>query len=221
MKQAVTSKLDFENTMGRIEEQAEDIDRLFKLFQKMQTEQCMDSDGFINAKQELRSRLKALEDELNRYLAGEYGIDPNNKTAYKKWLDSHKPFHWFIEFYGILKNGGFDVNIGNPPYFEFREVDYILKNYEAIDTAAIHAICIERSASLLHKYGCMSMIVPLSLVSTQRMKVVQNILERNHITWYANFAWRPAKLFDTVNRALTIFTVTPASVEQLLLLLGT
>ena len=32
--------------------------------------------------------------------------------------------------------------------------------------------------------------------------------------WYANFAWRPAKLFDTVNRALTIFTVTPSACPQ-------
>ena len=55
----------------------------------------------------------------------------------------------------------------------------------------------------------MSMIVPLALVSTQRMKVVQGILEKNRSAWYSNFAWRPAKLFDTVNRALTIFVVTP------------
>jgi len=208
VKQAVTSKLDFENTMERIEEQADDIDRLFKRFQEQQTE--LGGEVTPEDKQELRTRLKLLEDELNQYLAGEYGVDPSKKAEYNKWLASHKPFHWFIEFYGILKDGGFHVNIGNPPYLEFREVDYIFKNYEAIDTAAIHAICIERSASLLHNNGCMSMIVPLSLVSTQRMKVVQNIIEHNHITWYANFAWRPAKLFDTVNRALTIFIVTPA-----------
>jgi hypothetical protein len=133
-----------------------------------------------------------------------------HETKYQQWLDSHKPFHWFIEFYGILKSGGFDVIIGNPPYLEFREVDYKVKDFKAIDTAAIHAICIERSESLLHRAGCMSMIVPLSLVSTQRMKVVQNIIECHHIAWYANFAWRPAKLFDTVNRALTIFVITPA-----------
>src|SRR3989304_1025382 len=208
VKQAVTSKLDFENTMERIEEQADDIDRLFKRFQEQQTE--LGGEVTPEDKQELRKRLKLLEDELNQYLAGEYGVDPSKKAEYNKWLASHKPFHWFIEFYGILKDGGFHVNIGNPPYLEFREVDYIFKNYEAIDTAAIHAICIERSASLLHNNGCMRMIVPLSLVSTRRMKVVQNIIEHNHITWYANFAWRPAKLFDTVNRALTIFIVTPA-----------
>jgi len=39
------------------------------------------------------------------------------------------------------------------------------------------------------------------------MKVVQGILERRGSVWYANFSWRPGKLFDVVNRALTIFTV--------------
>ena len=52
------------------------------------------------------------------------------------------------------------------------------------------------------------MIVPLALVSTQRMTILQRMLEKNHDCWYSNFSWRPGKLFDTVNRALTIFVVT-------------
>ena len=35
---------------------------------------------------------------------------------------SHQPFHWFVEFYGIMTKGGFDVVIGNPPYVEYRTV---------------------------------------------------------------------------------------------------
>jgi hypothetical protein len=95
-------------------------------------------------------------------------------------------------------------------YLEIREVDYGLKNFTCLDSGAIHAMCVERSERLLHKSGCMSMIVPLSLPSTQRMEVVQKLLEANRNAWYANYAWRPAKLFDTVNRALTIFVVTPS-----------
>lgn len=55
------------------------------------------------------------------------------------------------------------------------------------------------------------MIVPMALVSTQRMKVVQQLIEQRGAAWYSNFAWRPGKLFDTVNRALTIFVVSPSS----------
>lgn len=167
-------------------------------------------------KEALRTKLKALEDELNRHLAGEYGVKVdadsirNPESPFNKWVKSHQPLHWFIEFYGILNGGGFDVIIGNPPYLEIREVDYGLKNYACLDSGAIHAMCMERSERLLHKSGYMSMIVPLSLPSTQRMQVVQELLESGRNAWFANYAWRPAKLFDTVNRALTIFVVSPS-----------
>ena len=56
------------------------------------------------------------------------------------------------------------------------------------------------------------MIVPLAIVSTQRMQMVQNLLEDKRDAWYANYSWRPGKLFDTVNRALTIFVANASKV---------
>ena len=73
VKRAVTSKLDFEKTMDRIAEKAQETDRLFRIFREMQSDQRMESREFGQAKEELLRRLKALEDGLNRYLAGEYG----------------------------------------------------------------------------------------------------------------------------------------------------
>jgi len=131
VKRAVTSdpsdlanisqiKMFTDEPMRRIEEKAEDVDRLFALFRQQQTE--IGGEVTAEDKQELLIRLKGLEGELNRYLAGEYGVDPEKKGEYEKWLASHKPFHWFIEFYGIMKKGGFDVIIGNPPYVEYSKV---------------------------------------------------------------------------------------------------
>ena len=184
-------------------------DAAWRSFRQQQTE--LGGRVTVEDKSELKSKLKSLEDELNRYLAGDYGVKAGVKVAYAKWIKTHQPFHWFVEFFGIVSNGGFDVIIGNPPYLEIREINYTLKNYACLDSGAIHAMCIERSARLLHKNGCMSMIVPLSLPSTQRMEVVQQLLESSRNAWYANYAWRPAKLFDTVNRALTVFVVTPTA----------
>lgn len=195
-----------------IEIEAADLQLGFDKFRERQIEG--DGSDPTEDKQELRKRLKKVEDKLNGYLAGEYGVDHAKKTAYSKWLTAYQPFHWFLEFYRILNNGGFDVIIGNPPYLELREVDYAPKNYECQESRAIHAMCMERSMRLLHDHGCMSMIVPLALPSTQRMQVVQNLLEVHGNAWYANFAWRPGKLFDTVNRALTVFVVTPSSTGQ-------
>jgi hypothetical protein len=203
-----------EKAIRRIEEEAEIVERAFQKFHDMQTDYGMDARDFATAKQELRSRLKKLADELDRYLAGVYGIDPSKTTAYAQWRKSHQPFHWFAEFYGIRSRGSFNVIIGNPPYLELREVDYTLRGFKCFESGAIHAMCIERSVQLLHQKGCASMIVPLSVVSTQRMHVVQELLENGRNAWYANYSWRPAKLFDTVNRALTIFVITPYGESQ-------
>jgi hypothetical protein len=160
-------------------------------------------------KQALVDALAELEEILNQHLAREYGVNSTKTADYEKWKHSHQPFHWYVDFYPLMANGGFDAIIGNPPYLEFREIGYDLRGYATSDTSAVHAVCMERSNELLQPNGAMSMIVPLALVSTQRMKVVQGILEGKRTAWYSNFAWRPARLFDTVNRALTIFVVTP------------
>jgi hypothetical protein len=57
----------------------------------------------------------------------------------------------------------------------------------------------------------MSLIVPMSLVSTQRMKCVQDLLEEGRHVWYANFSWRPGRLFASVNRAMTLFITTASN----------
>jgi len=157
------------NSYARFLDRLQIADAAWRSFRQQQTE--LGGRVTVDDKAELKSKLKALEDELNRYLAGDYGVKAGDKAAYAKWVKSHQPFHWFVEFYGIVSNGGFDVIIGNPPYLEIREIEYTLKNYACLDSGAIHAMCIERSARLLHKNGCMSMIVPLSLPSTQRMAI--------------------------------------------------
>ena len=195
--------------LPEIEEKAQVVNRAYQRFRQMQVSYGMDTSDFTKAKEDLNRRLAELEDQLNGYLSEIYGINPDKKNSYNKWLASHMPFHWFIEFYKIIESGGFDVIIGNPPYLEKREVEYTVRNLQSVESGAIHAMCIERSLQLLQSPGCISLIVPLALVSTQRMKTIQKLLESNRITWYSNYSWRPGKLFDTVNRALTIFVSIP------------
>jgi len=199
-----------------IEASAQVLDADFGLFRQQQTELQGHIDG--GHKADLRARLAALEAQLDRFLAQDYGIEVTDNlaesTKFKKWKTTHKPFHWLVEFYGIIAAGGFDAIVGNPPYLETREVDYLPINFATLDSRAIHALFVERSDDLLSPTGNMSMILPMSLVSTQRMKVVQEIIEDGRSCWYSNFAWRPAKLFDNVNRALTIFVACPSSAPE-------
>jgi len=215
-KGAFQGQMIFDDRLERIEQKAQEVERAFDHFRKLQTDLQLEPTDVAAYKQQMREKLAELRAELDGYLASEYGIDrSNSKTQaeyeekFAHWQQTHQPFHWWVEFYGIMKRGGFDVIVGNPPYLEIREVNYSPKNYQTGGSGAIHAMCIERSLLLLHTQGCTSMIVPMALVSTQRMQIVQKLLENHHDTWYSNYSWRPGKLFDTVNRALTIFIITP------------
>jgi len=217
VKKAVTSKLDFENTMDRIEGQAKDIDRLFKRFHEQQT--AIGGEITPDDKQELKKRLIVLEDELNRHLAIEYGVDMRKKVGLEKWHDSHRPFHWFIEFYGILKNGGFDVVIGNPPYVEYKNVksDYTVRNYKTEPCGDLYAFIMERSFALLSKHALMGMIVPISIVSTDGFSTLRTLLsEDKKESWCLNFAERPSKLFVGVEKRLTIWITQQSAKHNLI-----
>lgn len=81
-------------------------------------------------------------------------------------------FDWNVEFAKIMKSGGFDAMIGNPPYvdlkgFPAQELSYIFKSYEcASNRVNLFATFMERSFSLLKKSaGYFSMIVPTAILA--------------------------------------------------------
>jgi hypothetical protein len=216
VKKAVTSKLDFDDAMGRIDESAEICDRAFKRFREMQTEHGMNAREFADAKVELKRRLSALAAELDRYLAGEYGINQNifpKKKEYEQrletWRTSHQPFHWFSEFYGIIKKGGFDVIIGNPPYVELNVLnEYRLIGFTCQTAGNLYALVIERCFKLSSDSAKRGFIVPVSSVSTDRYNSLQNLLLHYHL-YYSSFDDRPSRLFDGLeHNRLTIHIIS-------------
>jgi len=81
-------------------------------------------------------------------------------------------FDWNAEFAEIMKEGGFDAVIGNPPYvdlkgFPVQELSYIFKSYECANNRVnLFATFMERSFSLLKKSaGYFSMIVPTAVLA--------------------------------------------------------
>lgn len=206
------AKLQFGEVLSefqKFEEQVELTDRTFKQFRRIQTVPDTNVKDLAGAKQNLRERLKTLDDELNRHLASEYGVKVNKKADYDKWLKSHQPFHWFVEFYGIMQTGGFDVIIGNPPYVEYRKVRdaYLLPREQYVSEAAdnLYAFCMERSGILLRSSGWFGMIVPagvLGLEETLSMREV--ILRRFNNNWFSTYSIRPSRLFDGVDQRLCI-----------------
>jgi hypothetical protein len=201
-------KFQFDDTLQSIEEKAQDVDRLSALFRQQQT--AIGGEVTPADKQELRTRLKALDGELNRYLGREYGIDPKKKDAYATWLMSHKPFHWFIEFYGIMKSGGFDAIIGNPPYVEYRKVSDVYKlqrdQYRSEKADNLYAFCMERSGTLLLEAGWFGMIVPAGVLGLDETCSLRRVLlDRLLASFCSTYAIRPCKLFDAVDQRLCIY----------------
>jgi hypothetical protein len=211
IKQAlIDDLLQRELTLPDIEKRAELADRAFQKFREMQTGHGMDAGTFAGAKTELRERLNNLRDELNRYLADDYGVRTDNPTAYEQWIDSHQPFHWFVEFHGIMHDGGFDVIIGNPPYVETARVsrEYSLERHELVRTGNLYSICMERFIKLLGSNQRYGVIVPISAVSTPRMLPLMRFITSRSSVHISNYAVRPAKLFVGVDMNLTIFIGT-------------
>ena len=79
-------------------------------------------------------------------------------------------FDWQSEFEGILKNGGFDAIIGNPPYIRIQalqewaplEVEHLKKQYASagVGNYDIYVVFVERALQLLNKRGTLGYILP-------------------------------------------------------------
>ncbi len=192
------------------EDKLQIADAAYRSFRQQQTE----LGGIVTAqdKADLKTKLKTLEDELNCYLAREYGVKVSDKPAYSNWLKSHQPFHWFIQFYSIIARGGFDVTIGNPPYVEYGtklQSQYQVRNYATLSCGNLHAFCAERSLSLTSPSGCVGLIVPLPSINTDRMAALQSLVKPNtgakgRSLWVSAFDERPSNLFSGVDQRLVI-----------------
>ncbi len=200
----------YQNEKDRIVEKLNHVKQSFEDFKSMQ----LNGEDYRQAKKAYKNDLLFLQTEMNRYLAIQYGLEANNFKDLENFCLSHKPFHWFAEFYEIVhEKKGFDVIIGNPPYVEYSKVkkDYLIANYETEKCGNLYAFVIERSVCLLRKNGKFGFIVPLSSVSTPRMESILNIYTSNKFEAYFSFYAgdsNPSTLFNGVKSQLSIHLVT-------------
>lgn len=181
----------------RIEEDAEMVEKAFQQFRAQQTTHG----GKVTRKdkQELRARLAKLDDELDHYLAGEYGVNVEKPKLIEAWKLSHEPFHWLVDFFGIMHAGGFDVIIGNPPYIAASQVRkvYQLLGYDTFKCSDIYANVQERCVRLLSDGGRCGMIVPLSLGFSGDFQQLRSLLYQSYsCNWFSSFGRIPAALFS-------------------------
>lgn len=202
VQRAVNSTFDFENAVQRIEDKAKTLDIAVAQFREQQTQ--LNGTITFEDKQDLRRRFNQLEDELNDFLGGQYGV---KKNVLNGWKRERKPFHWFCDFHGVLARGGFDVIIGNPPYVEesASAAGSPLRNLVTAPCGDLYAYVFERALRIGSENSRFGLIVPISSFGTDGFKALQDLIIASFAhCWLSSFANRPSQLFTGAQKRLTI-----------------
>ncbi|MBO4598619.1 MAG: Eco57I restriction-modification methylase domain-containing protein [Bacteroidaceae bacterium] len=190
----------------------------YNLFRSEQLKAFDDNSSIKETKDELKKRLAALNDLLNKYMYKSIAAGTN----YNTWLASHQPFHWLAEFYQIIQgNGGFDVIIGNPPYVGYTRKNktsqkavcevYKVNGLKTLPTSNLYSFTIERTSNIISRYGEMGMIIPISAFANDSMKELQQLFRDTFDIHISTFHQRPAQLFEGVLQRLSIFIASKSS----------
>ncbi|MCS6554214.1 Eco57I restriction-modification methylase domain-containing protein [Curtobacterium flaccumfaciens] len=147
-------------------------------------------------KAELQLKEQQLRDASNEIYAEVTRVAVED---YPEWLDTVRPFHWFCEFPAVLRRGGFDVIIGNPPYVRMGQLPgYTAIGYETSRCPDLFAVCYERSLSLLASTGRHAFIVMAALAISEDYRPLREVIaKRSGSEWWATFGRIPAGLFPS------------------------
>ena len=205
IKQALSADIINQLSLPLIEERAEMADIAFRKFREIQTVKEIEAQTFANAKSELRKKLDKLRNELDGYIAKEFGVRSSNQAIFQRWHKCHRPFHWLVEFYGVMRYGGFDVVIGNPPYVPINKISYQINSSTDEKFPDIYGNILLRSLALTKRNGRSGMIIPLSITFSREFEVLRDKMRNWGSGWFSSYDNIPAALFVGVSQRCTIW----------------
>ena len=147
---------------------------------------------------------------INNFIVGNSLI--HNKSRKKDLLfsDNNKKnqsiFESNLSLVNIVDGGGFDVVLGNPPYLEYKNItSYKIENYRSEKCNNLYAFVLEKNFDILKEEGHLGMIIPISYISTKRMKPIRSyLIENSNYQFCSSYADRPSCLFNGVHQKLNI-----------------
>jgi type I restriction-modification system DNA methylase subunit len=161
-----------------IDHQAVEVTKLSLLLKVLEGE-----DEQSLGKQMLLFQARVLPDLSNNIKCGNSLIGPDFYDHQQMSLfDDNEifrvnPFDWDAEFAEIMKDGGFDAVIGNPPYVRIQgmkewaptEVEFYKQRYKSASKGNydIYVVFVERAMQLLNKQGRMGYILPHKFFQAQ------------------------------------------------------
>ncbi len=186
-------QLDLGDQITKISELAEHVADAYDTFTALQASDTGQRDH-ATAKKALTSKLEAARSQADKLLHNKR----EESEPLEVWCASHRPFHWFVEFPSVWRNGGFDVVIGNPPYIKTSLVkDYKWIGYQTQKCPDLYAVCMERATTLINKSGRFAMIVMHSLCFGGTFSSLrQNLTHRLARLWVSSYNLIPDSLFS-------------------------
>ena len=162
---------------------------------------------------------RALPDLSNNIKCGNsligWDILNDNPGMGQEEIDRINPFDWEREFPEIMRSGGFQVLIGNPPYVRMEELknvkDY-LRKYQAFQSRAdLYTYFIERETKLLNDKGMLGMIVsnkwmkaryggPLRHFIAQNLKI-HNLIDFGELPVFSSVGTFPCIIIANLDRS--------------------
>lgn len=118
-------------------------------------------------------------------------------------------FDWHKEFPKIMKNGGFDVVVGNPPYgaiLSASELEYLKKQYQSYEYQCnTYVLFFERGLTLLKKKGILGFITPATFTYQHYFQKIRNLMQPLVIRTVCKYSFpvfEDADIGDTVSLVL-------------------
>ena len=196
----IADEYDFQERLGGTLEAAARLDDIKALavevaavYEEFVADQAEAADGdTADRKQVLTARFDEARERCHELLH-----DVRGTTSFGQWIESHQPFHWFVEFPSVWQNDGFDVVIGNPPYIKKSLVtDYTWFGYKTEKCPDLYALCMERATTLVNDKGRFAMIVAHSLCFSGGFSSLRGHLDSAFgCIWTSSYAKRPSLLF--------------------------
>ncbi len=164
--------------------------------------------------------LPPLEDNIkhgNSLIASDFSLVPED-------LVRVHAFDWDVQFAEIMKAGGFDAVIGNPPYIRIQtmqETDPESANYLNTHFAAaakgnydIYVVFIERALSLLNPRGRQGYIVPHKFFNAQYGEALRkHLCDGRHIWGITHFGHQ--QVFDGATTYTCLLFTQKAPADQI------
>ena len=101
-----------------------------------------------------------------------------------------RAFNWNEQFSEVMRNGGFDIIIGNPPYVNLANIkepdvrNFLQKNYKtAKNKSDLYSFFVEKALLLLKDNGTLGFIVSDSWLSTDSFSEFRKFLVNNAVIY--------------------------------------